>query len=118
VAIQQQAAQHKKRASALRIKIISMGAPGVGKSCLIKRYCEEKFVSKYIGTIGVDYGVKVSVVHPLVLSTAVSVRLQQAAPSKPTSCKTRHPVNRNTSRGDSGGRVARSAPGGRTPTSR
>lgn len=35
-----------------------MGAPGVGKSCLIKRYCEEKFVSKYVGTIGVDYGVK------------------------------------------------------------
>jgi len=58
-AIQQQAAQHKKRSSALRIKIISMGAPGVGKSCLIKRYCEEKFVAKYIGTIGVDYGVKV-----------------------------------------------------------
>ena len=60
MAIQQQEAQHKKRQSALRIKIISMGAPGVGKSCLIKRYCEEKFVSKYIGTIGVDYGVKVS----------------------------------------------------------
>jgi len=31
---------------------------GVGKSCLIKRYCEEKFVQKYISTIGVDYGVK------------------------------------------------------------
>jgi DnaJ family protein C protein 27 len=58
VAIQQQEAQHKKRQSALRIKIISMGAPGVGKSCLIKRYCEEKFVSKYVGTIGVDDGVK------------------------------------------------------------
>ena len=35
-----------------------MGERGCGKSCLIKRYCEEKFVSKYIGTIGVDYGVK------------------------------------------------------------
>eukprot|EP00455_Lapot_gusevi_P042672 TRINITY_DN5092_c0_g1_i1.p1 TRINITY_DN5092_c0_g1~~TRINITY_DN5092_c0_g1_i1.p1 ORF type:complete len:193 (-),score=13.59 TRINITY_DN5092_c0_g1_i1:124-702(-) len=42
----------------LRIKIISMGEAGVGKSCLIKRYCEEKFVPKYISTIGVDYGVK------------------------------------------------------------
>ena len=30
----------------------------VGKSCLIKRYCEGRFVSKYITTIGVDYGVK------------------------------------------------------------
>eukprot|EP00294_Goniomonas_avonlea_P014252 CAMPEP_0114556464 /NCGR_PEP_ID=MMETSP0114-20121206/9305_1 /TAXON_ID=31324 /ORGANISM="Goniomonas sp, Strain m" /LENGTH=169 /DNA_ID=CAMNT_0001741675 /DNA_START=154 /DNA_END=663 /DNA_ORIENTATION=- len=35
-----------------------MGDAGVGKSCLIKRYCEEKFVSKYISTIGVDFGVK------------------------------------------------------------
>ncbi|OQR87525.1 ras family GTPase [Achlya hypogyna] len=44
--------------SVLRIKVISMGDGGVGKSCLIKRYCEEKFVSKYISTIGIDYGVK------------------------------------------------------------
>ena len=33
-----------------------MGEAGTGKSCLIKRYCEEKFVSKYISTIGVDFG--------------------------------------------------------------
>eukprot|EP00163_Fabomonas_tropica_P033932 TRINITY_DN919_c0_g1_i1.p1 TRINITY_DN919_c0_g1~~TRINITY_DN919_c0_g1_i1.p1 ORF type:complete len:191 (-),score=20.80 TRINITY_DN919_c0_g1_i1:90-662(-) len=42
----------------LHIKIISMGDAGVGKSCLIKRYCEDRFISKYISTIGVDYGVK------------------------------------------------------------
>ncbi|KDO22856.1 hypothetical protein SPRG_11993, partial [Saprolegnia parasitica CBS 223.65] len=42
----------------LRIKVISMGDGGVGKSCVIKRYCEEKFVAKYISTIGIDYGVK------------------------------------------------------------
>uniref|UniRef100_A0A7S0RR07 Uncharacterized protein n=1 Tax=Pyramimonas obovata TaxID=1411642 RepID=A0A7S0RR07_9CHLO len=48
----------KARSQAIRIKIISMGDAGVGKSCVIKRYCEEKFVQKYIGTIGVDYGVK------------------------------------------------------------
>ena len=41
-----------------RIKIISMGSGGTGKSCIIKRFCEERFVSKYIATIGVDYGVK------------------------------------------------------------
>jgi len=40
-----------------------MGGGGVGKSCLIKRYCEERFVSKYIATIGVDYGVKPVVVE-------------------------------------------------------
>merc|ERR1712187_842579 len=36
---------------------------GVGKSCLIKRYCEEKFVSKHVSTIGVDFGVKPVVVQ-------------------------------------------------------
>ena len=41
-----------------RIKIISMGTGGCGKSCMIKRYCEDRFVSKYIATIGVDYGAK------------------------------------------------------------
>jgi len=41
-----------------RVKIISMGSGGCGKSCIIKRYCEDRFVSKYIATIGVDYGVK------------------------------------------------------------
>ena len=41
-----------------RIKVLSMGSGGCGKSCLIKRFCEERFVSKYIATIGVDYGVK------------------------------------------------------------
>ena len=40
------------------IKVTSMGEGGVGKSCLIKRYCEGKFVSRYIATIGIDYGVK------------------------------------------------------------
>jgi len=39
-------------------KIISVGNSEVGKSCLIKRYCEEKFVDRYIQTIGIDYGVK------------------------------------------------------------
>ena len=42
----------------LRLKIISAGDSLVGKSCLIKRYCESKFVAKYIPTLGVDYGVK------------------------------------------------------------
>ena len=46
----------------VRIKVISMGEAGCGKSCLIKRYCEEKFVQKYISTIGVDFGVKSVVV--------------------------------------------------------
>ena len=35
---------------AKRMKVISFGSEGVGKSCLVKRFCEEKFVnarSKY-----------------------------------------------------------------------
>lgn len=44
--------------SAVRIKIVSIGDAAVGKSCLIKRYCEQRFVAKYVATIGVDYGVK------------------------------------------------------------
>ncbi|CAK8696808.1 dnaJ homolog subfamily C member 27-like [Clavelina lepadiformis] len=41
----------------LRVKIISMGNAEVGKSCIIKRYCERRFVSKYLPTVGIDYGV-------------------------------------------------------------
>jgi DnaJ family protein C protein 27 len=40
------------------IQLISVGDSKVGKSCIIKRYCEGRFVQKYITTIGVDYGVK------------------------------------------------------------
>mgnify|MGYP001100775730 FL=1 len=40
------------------IKILSIGDPECGKSCIIKRYCEGRFVQRYISTIGVDYGVK------------------------------------------------------------
>jgi DnaJ family protein C protein 27 len=40
------------------IKLISMGDVEVGKSCLIKRYCEGHFIPEYITTIGIDYGVK------------------------------------------------------------
>lgn len=41
-----------------RIKILSMGPSQTGKSCLVKRFCEDRFISKYIATIGVDFGVK------------------------------------------------------------
>ena len=45
-------------AAVSRIKILTVGSGATGKSCLVKRFCEERFVSKYIATIGVDYGVK------------------------------------------------------------
>ena len=41
-----------------RVKLLAVGDVGVGKSCVIKRYCEGRFVTKYIPTIGIDFGVK------------------------------------------------------------
>jgi DnaJ homolog subfamily C member 27 len=41
-----------------RVKILSMGDSGAGKSCIIKRFCEEEFVEEYVSTIGIDFGVK------------------------------------------------------------
>lgn len=35
-----------------------MGDAKVGKSCIIKRYCEERFLEEYVATIGIDFGVK------------------------------------------------------------
>ncbi|KAK3780203.1 hypothetical protein RRG08_010597 [Elysia crispata] len=46
-----------RRKPNLRVKIISMGNSETGKSCIIKRYCEKRFVNKYLATIGIDYGV-------------------------------------------------------------
>mmetsp|Transcript_11096 Transcript_11096/g.12469 ORF Transcript_11096/g.12469 Transcript_11096/m.12469 type:complete len:193 (+) Transcript_11096:155-733(+) len=42
----------------ISFKILSVGNQETGKSCLIKRYCEGRFVKRYIPTIGIDYGVK------------------------------------------------------------
>ena len=44
----------------MRVRIIILGDAGTGKSCLIKRYCEpSRFAgTKYMPTIGVDYGTK------------------------------------------------------------
>ncbi len=45
------------------IKVISLGSKKCGKSCLIKRYCENKFIPEYFATTGVDYGVKSATVR-------------------------------------------------------
>ncbi|EFO61041.1 RabB [Giardia lamblia P15] len=42
----------------IRLKVTTAGMSQVGKSCLIKYYCEGRFVKKYLPTIGVDYGVR------------------------------------------------------------
>ena len=40
----------------MRLRIVLSGDEKIGKSCLIKRYCEKRFVSRYLPTIGIDYG--------------------------------------------------------------
>ena len=42
----------------VHVKVVSVGNSCCGKSCLIKRYCEKKFIPKYITTIGLDFGVR------------------------------------------------------------
>ncbi|KAJ3164375.1 DnaJ sub C member 27 [Geranomyces variabilis] len=53
----------KSKSDAIRLKILSLGDPAVGKSCLIKRYCEGRYIADYISTIGIDYGVKGCVIN-------------------------------------------------------
>ena len=52
--------KHGRRAPArvVRLKITSLGDAETGKSCLMKRFSENRFFPKYIPTIGIDYGVK------------------------------------------------------------
>lgn len=40
----------------LRLRIVIAGPESAGKSCIIKRYCEKRFVQRYMPTIGIDYG--------------------------------------------------------------
>ena len=39
-----------------------VGDSGVGKTCLVKRFCEEKFTAKFHPTVGIDYGFKIHVI--------------------------------------------------------
>ncbi|XP_070570867.1 dnaJ homolog subfamily C member 27-like isoform X2 [Ptychodera flava] len=41
------------------VKIVALGSVGVGKTCLIKHFCESKFTPAYQATVGVDYGFKI-----------------------------------------------------------
>ena len=40
----------------MRVRIVIAGPEQCGKSCIIKRYCEKRFVAKYLPTVGIDYG--------------------------------------------------------------
>jgi len=39
-------------------KLLLIGDSGVGKSCLLLRYCEESFTPSFITTLGIDFRIK------------------------------------------------------------
>lgn len=44
-------------------KLVGIGNAGVGKTCLIKHFCESKFNTGYQPTVGVDYGFKIQTIN-------------------------------------------------------
>jgi len=45
------------------VKIIVLGAPGVGKTSLIRRFVDDKFAESYVSTIGVDISRKEVIIN-------------------------------------------------------
>lgn len=54
----QAARAQASRPPTVRLKVVTTGPHMCGKSCLIKQFCESRFVKRYLPTIGVDYGVR------------------------------------------------------------
>lgn len=42
----------------MRAKVLVIGDSGVGKSCLLLRFCDDKFMTSHFTTLGVDFKVK------------------------------------------------------------
>ncbi|KAH3743226.1 GTP-binding protein [Pelomyxa schiedti] len=40
------------------VDVLTLGDPGTGKTCLLRRFCDDVFVEDYVPTIGIDFGVK------------------------------------------------------------
>ncbi len=37
----------------MNIKLLTVGESGVGKTCILIRYCEDKFIKNHLTTIGI-----------------------------------------------------------------
>ncbi|EFX60106.1 hypothetical protein DAPPUDRAFT_9923, partial [Daphnia pulex] len=44
------------------LKLLIIGDSGVGKSCILSRYCDNKFTEAFYNTIGVDFKTKTQLV--------------------------------------------------------
>ena len=42
------------------VKVVVIGDGNVGKSCLVLRYSEDKFVQSYLATMGSDFTIKLT----------------------------------------------------------
>lgn len=40
------------------LKVLVVGDSGVGKTCLIQRYCKDEFFTNYLSTIAIDFKLK------------------------------------------------------------
>ncbi|KAG5365536.1 Ras-like GTP-binding protein RYL1 [Yarrowia sp. C11] len=49
---------HSQRTYDLLIKLLLIGDSGVGKSCLLLRFCEDQFTPSFITTIGIDFKIR------------------------------------------------------------
>ena len=47
----------------LTFKILTIGESGVGKTCILRRYVENKFLKNHLATIGIDFKTKNVVVN-------------------------------------------------------
>ena len=51
-------ANNTTKAFDVLVKLLLIGDSGVGKSCLLLRYSDDKFTTSFITTIGIDFKIK------------------------------------------------------------
>lgn len=52
------AKENQKSSVDLQIKLLMVGESAVGKTCLLRRYADDRFEQGFITTIGIDYKIK------------------------------------------------------------